>query len=367
MGGTPDPVAVSNGLFSVQVDFGSAFTGDDRWLGIQAKCSGDAAYTLMGARQHLTAAPYALGLRPGASMTTSLGSDAFSVTNVGSGDAINGYNLGSGRGIFGSSSSSAGVYGVSSTGVGVLGAAPTGVRGVSGLPSGITPLYDRGVGGDSTSGYGAAGTSDTNSGVIGNSNSGLGVEAHSTNGKGLWARSENGVGLEARSIFGNPLEVFGFDGNNRRFYVNNLGNVFADGSFNGGGADVAERVDPSEPLQPGDVVELDPTQPDRYRLANTPNSTLVAGVISTNPGVTMNNTDVPGSDQQPLLALAGKVLVKVSAENGPIQIGDLLVSSATPGSAMKAGSNPAAGTVIGKAIQSLENGQGNILMLVMLR
>jgi hypothetical protein len=368
MAGTPDPVTVTNGLFNVQLDFGSnAFTGDERWLDIQVKCSGDSTFTPMGTRQQLTAAPYALGLRPGTSMITTFGSDAFSVTNLGSGDAINGYNTGSGRGVYGSSTSSAGVYGVSSTNVGVLGSAPTGVRGVSGIPSGITLSYDRGVWGDSTSGYGVAGTSDTNSGVFGNSNSGIGVEAHSTNSTGLWARSENGVGLEARSINGNPLEVYGFDGSNRRFYVDNLGNVRADGTFLGGGADVAERLNPSELLQPGDVVELDPTQPDHYRLARTPNSTLVAGVISTNPGVVMNNTDLPGSDQQPMLALAGKVPVKVSAENGPIKIGDLLVSSTTPGFAMKAGPNPGVGTVIGKAAQALESGQDIILMLVMLR
>jgi hypothetical protein len=139
--GTTDPVAVTNGLFTVGIDFGSAFTGDDRWLEIQVKCPADRAFTLMGARQHLTAAPYALGLRPGASMTTTLGSDVFSVTNIGGGDSINGYNLGSGRGVFGSSTSSAGVYGVSSTNVGVLGSAPTGVRGVwPGSPAESLPL-----------------------------------------------------------------------------------------------------------------------------------------------------------------------------------------------------------------------------------
>ena len=275
MAGTPDPVAVTNGLFTVQVDFGSSFTGDDRWLDIQVKCAGDAAFTPMGARQHLTAAPYAIGLRPGASMVTSLGNDAFAVTNTGGGDVVNGYGLGTGRGVYGQSASGAGVYGVSSASVGVLGSAPTGVRGVSGLASGITPLYDQGVWGDSTSAFGVAGTSDTNSGVYGNSNSGIGIEAHSTNGRGLWARSENGVGLEARSINGNPLEVFGFDAGNRRFYVSNEGNVFADGSFSPGGADVAERLTPSEPLQPGDVVELDPTQPDQ--LPPGPHPQLNAG------------------------------------------------------------------------------------------
>jgi hypothetical protein len=52
-------VAITNSLFSVQLDFGnSVFNGDARWLGIQVKCTGDAAYIDLG-RQPLTAAPYA--------------------------------------------------------------------------------------------------------------------------------------------------------------------------------------------------------------------------------------------------------------------------------------------------------------------
>jgi hypothetical protein len=59
--------------------------------------------------------------------------------------------------------------------------------------------------------------------------------------------------------------------------------------------------------------------------------------------------------------------VKVSAENGPIHPGDLLVSSSTPGHAMKAGPNPAVGTVIGKAMGSLETGSGTLPALIMLQ
>ncbi len=52
---------VSNGLFTVPLDFGSnAFTGDARWLEVAAKCSGDSDYTTLSPRQALTAAPYAL-------------------------------------------------------------------------------------------------------------------------------------------------------------------------------------------------------------------------------------------------------------------------------------------------------------------
>ena len=87
----------------------------------------------------------------------------------------------------------------------------------------------------------------------------------------------------------------------------------------------------------------------------------------------MNNNDLVDNDSgqrtdnRPLLALVGKVPVKVSAENGPIHIGDLLVASSTPGHAMRAGSNPAPGTVIGKALDNLESGTGVILLLINLQ
>ncbi|HET7452283.1 MAG TPA: hypothetical protein VFL12_06045, partial [Thermoanaerobaculia bacterium] len=73
-----------------------------------------------------------------------------------------------------------------------------------------------------------------------------------------------------------------------------------------------------------------------------------------------------GSPQVPL-AVAGMIPVEVTGENGPIRPGDLLVSSSTPGHAMRAPDSPRPGTVIGKAMQALESGTGTIEMLVMLR
>jgi hypothetical protein len=53
-------VAVSDGLFTQALDFGSgAFSGDARWLGIVVECPGDAGFTDLG-HQALTAAPQAL-------------------------------------------------------------------------------------------------------------------------------------------------------------------------------------------------------------------------------------------------------------------------------------------------------------------
>lgn len=59
---TNSPVGVTNGLFTVTLDFGSGvFTGPDRWLEIGVRSNGQAvAFTLLTSRQRLTAAPYAL-------------------------------------------------------------------------------------------------------------------------------------------------------------------------------------------------------------------------------------------------------------------------------------------------------------------
>jgi hypothetical protein len=65
--------------------------------------------------------------------------------------------------------------------------------------------------------------------------------------------------------------------------------------------------------------------------------------------------------------MAGVVPVKVSAENGPIRPGDLLVASATPGYAMRGGPNPPQGSVIGKALEPWDAGTGLITMLAMLQ
>jgi hypothetical protein len=77
--------------------------------------------------------------------------------------------------------------------------------------------------------------------------------------------------------------------------------------------------------------------------------------------------DAKTAGDEPRLALNGRVPVKATTENGAIRPGDLLVASSTAGRAMRAPVNPRAGTVIGKAMQPLDRGSGEIEMLVMLR
>lgn len=69
VGGTPlgstvsiPAVAVSDGRFTVELDFGIAFGGGARWLEIALRATGSGGFTHLEPRQELTPAPYALGL-----------------------------------------------------------------------------------------------------------------------------------------------------------------------------------------------------------------------------------------------------------------------------------------------------------------
>lgn len=74
-------VAVTNGLFSVVLDFGSgAFPGASRWLQIHARTNGIGAFGALGSRQQFTATPYAItagaltGTLPAAQLSGTVGS-----------------------------------------------------------------------------------------------------------------------------------------------------------------------------------------------------------------------------------------------------------------------------------------------------
>lgn len=67
-----------------------------------------------------------------------------------------------------------------------------------------------------------------------------------------------------------------------------------------------------------------------------------------------------------MLALMGRVPVKVTTENGAIRPGDLLTVASKPGYAMRCTQvKNCEGAIIGKALEILEKGEGKILVLVM--
>jgi len=152
--------------------------------------------------------------------------------------------------------------------------------------------------------------------------------------------------------------------------TNVSGNITASGTINAKYQDVAEWVPSSENLPTGTVVVLDSGKSNQVISSSVSYDTRVAGVVSEQPGIALGEK----SDGKVLVATTGRVRVKVDASKGPIHIGDLLVTSDIPGVAMK--SEPVniggvqfhrPGTLIGKALEPLEKGKGEILVLLSLQ
>ncbi len=147
-------------------------------------------------------------------------------------------------------------------------------------------------------------------------------------------------------------------------------NVVVNGTINAKYQDMAEWVPTAQALPAATVVVLDPTQSNQVMASAQAYDTRVAGVISETPGLALGE----GGPGKVLVATTGRVRVKVDASSGPIAIGDLLVTSDIPGVAMK--SEPLnvggaalhrPGTLIGKALEPLAKGKGEILVLLSLQ
>jgi hypothetical protein len=120
-------------------------------------------------------------------------------------------------------------------------------------------------------------------------------------------------------------------------------------AFKLSGADLAEMYySKDNSIQPGDIVMVDGSIKAGVQKTTRPYDSRTLGIISTNPGLVLGENT--GENNKPvLLALNGRVPVKVSTENGDIEPGDYLTTSSKPGVAMKA-TKP--GQMIGKALES---------------
>jgi hypothetical protein len=120
--------------------------------------------------------------------------------------------------------------------------------------------------------------------------------------------------------------------------------------------------------EPGTVMVL--SEDGKLRPSDVPFDKRVVGVVSgagdLSPGIILGRTG--GCEDKATIALVGKVYCKVDAEQQPIEPGDLLTTSMTPGHAMSV-ANPgrAFGTVIGKALRGLDHGFGLIPIVVALQ
>lgn len=151
-------------------------------------------------------------------------------------------------------------------------------------------------------------------------------------------------------------------------------------SNNAVGRDLSEHFESSEEVEAGDVVVLDEVQPDKIKKSHISYDKKVVGVVSGTPAIALKESEMTISPQPftkgtlPPVAISGRVMVKVSLENGPIVPGDLLTTSSVPGHAMKAEKDRGKtfGTIVGKALEPFDGGTdgettGVITMFVTMR
>jgi hypothetical protein len=145
------------------------------------------------------------------------------------------------------------------------------------------------------------------------------------------------------------------------------GDVTATGSIAATYQDVAEWVPATGDVADGTVVVLDTRKTNAVRASEHAYDTTVAGVVSATPGLILG----VASESKAKIATMGRVRVWVDATKAPVAAGDLLVTSDTAGQAMK--SEPIEigghkfhqpGTIVGKALEPLASGHGQILVLL---
>jgi hypothetical protein len=267
---------------------------------------------------------------------------------------------GTGFGVIGTCDSNIGVAGDSKTG--------TGVRGASQFADGVLGIGRRGVVGISDSFQGVFGKSVDNAGVVGESDKlhGLFGVCHNPNGGGVFGTNDRG----GFGVIGVSDSGIGVSGKGGKLAGRFEGDVEVTGDIRLANADCAEdfNIGTDVSVEPGTVMVLGGEGtlfPSQHAYDK-----CVAGVVSGagdyKPGIVLDKQQ-SDSNRQPI-ALLGKVYCKVDAQYGDIQVGDLLTTSPTLGHAMKT-SDPfkAFGTVIGKALRPLMEGQGLIPILIALQ
>lgn len=452
IGGTPlastcaDNVNVANGLFTVPVDFGALYDGNERWVEIAVRadagalCGSGGGFTILTTRQPLSAVPYALKV-PGID-----------------GHSLNAFDNTPLDAVFVDSDGEVGIGTTNPQGkLDVASGTNSYVR----IDNAFGDLHANG-GSDGSFGiyndFGAGGRTEIlgqgvprlvvlNSGNVGIGTNTPGFPLNFANSLGdkisLWGQSGNhyGFGVQSgqmqihtaapaefisfgfgqsaaftesvriRHGTGARLELYGPDGlamtgyqpfltfndtnaGNARARIQSAGGdvfIYTESSIATGvaplrvrnsdghtvvkvleitGADLAEKFPSSEKLEPGVVTAIDAANAGTLCLARGAYNRCVAGVVSGandfKVGAVLGN--LPGNEDAPAIALSGRVYVWCDASSGPIQPGDMLTTSDTPGHAMKAADRARShGAVIGKAMERLESGRGLVLVLVNLQ
>ena len=229
------------------------------------------------------------------------------------------------------------------------------------------------------SGPGVSGVSDAGEGVIGSGGkNGVYGQSKAAGHSGVWGENL-GQGFGVAGTCEQGIGVFGSGGTLAAQFEGKVtisGGLEVTGDIETHdvvltvGGDCAEDFDvvPDVTVEPGTVMVIN--EFGALQESCQAYDKRVAGVISGagdyKPGILLDKQR--SRENRMPVALLGKVYCKVDAQWAPIQVGDLLTTSPTPGHAMRA-SDPtqAFGSVIGKALSPIPRGQGLIAILVALQ
>ena len=412
-----EDVQVVSGVFTVELDFGAPAYSltETRWLEIGVRPGATRDPYVILPRQKLTATPYALSMVLPLSQGATSPLTLLSVRNHGTGTGAS-FEGGSGATL------GYGVIGITNS----TASQTAGVRGIATGTSGLT-IGVEGVGtasltgtgvvatGNATGVYASALSNATSSVGVYAVNSGLGsavfatgqgaqkaaatlraVNSNATSGMAAWLSNSSGFAT-AQVTQGGAGQCMLLEQNGSGHFIQALtptGTKFwvdAGGTTHTkvleilGGADLSEKfhVAPdvatnghapgaggafASEIEPGTVVSIDPTKEGQLVVCREPYDHRVAGIVSgaggVSPGMLMGHEGTVASGDHPI-ALTGRVYCKATAAGGAIRPGDLLTTSSIPGRAMRAPDlSRAQGAILGKAMGSLERGEGLVLVLV---
>ncbi|NQE46532.1 hypothetical protein C5S31_10975 [ANME-1 cluster archaeon GoMg2] len=346
----------------------NATTAYDYSAGVQAHTTGDYSTGV----DAVTTGDHSLGVQASTTGENSPGVDAYTTGDSSDGVSASAWGENS-VGVRAYSVQGYGVYGKGKSG-GFF-TANQGGTGKSDKTAGVnaTTVYDYSDGIQaSTSGYMSTGVSASTSGYLstgvsastsGYNSNGVHVYTLGNYSSGVLAQTSGDYsnGVLARSTKYNAIYA-DTDRSDNKYGVKTPDKICAM-SYDTGCADVAEYFPVAEDSEPGTVMVIG--EDSKLQCSCTAYDTTVAGIVSTAPGVSLG-TNETGNEGEKLIAVAGRVPCKVDASYAPIEPGDLLTTSNTPGHAMKA-TDPQIGTILGKALEPLDSGTGVIEVLVTLQ
>ncbi|HEY3244697.1 MAG TPA: hypothetical protein VGM03_15255 [Phycisphaerae bacterium] len=405
-----DNVSVTNGLFTVSLNFGAQFNSDALWLELGVHPGAQPVgnpYTILAPRQALTGAPYALGVRLPLSETVSTSSPAVSIANTGTGRAASFTSDNTGSSVTAlrvdTNSTNAGVAALAgvNTGTGHAAIFQTGssILNIDGdsINSNVSGFLNTMKLNDSSGDFISICAGGGNVGIGGGTAALPLTRLHVDGGSDVVLETNTsgffllGSSSGANIVMDNNEIMARNNGVASTLFLNHNGGEVHIGQGTGGsatgrlrvpvlqitgGSDFSENFDVAASgeasAEPGMVVCIDAQHPGKVTLCTKAYDRTVAGVISgaggVRPGMLMGQSDTLADGSHPV-ALTGRVYVHCDVRQHAIEPGDLLTTSDKPGHAMKVMDHARApGAIIGKAMTALPEGEtGLVLVLVSLQ